>query len=399
MKTTIFQFLCCGVLLAPIGSVFGQGIQFLQDEPLEKVLILAKQQNKIIFIDGYTKTCAPCKELDRKVFPLQEVGNYFNSNFINVKYDLEEPEGEKVRARYKDVITGFPSLILLDKDGKMIHKIGGYHEPDSLINKMKAALNGISLSAMRSRLQAGEKSVAFMQDYKKIMDDGFLRGESEAVSMKMADRLKDEELLDPKMWQLIGGAVTDPYSAVFSRVVKNYWIFWQHKTTDLGILEFQLRTAIQNATDEIVKPEEKDNKIILKREPKKEAILLDYLNNADRFKHTETIKALFYVHDLALAGQWSDLVTALKFYHQIGAIGNSTTYMYLHIQYMMQFCKDKKVLLAAAKVLTSLPKVKLDVMDYNDNYSTLIKLYTLVGNKHAADKYKELQLHNRNHGI
>ena len=399
MKTTIFQYLCFGVLLAPTGSVFGQGIQFLQDEPLEKVLLLAKQQNKIIFIDGYTKTCAPCKELDRKVFPLQEVGDYFNSNFINVKYDLEEPEGEKIRARYKDVITGFPSLILLDKDGKMIHKIGGYHEPDSLINKMKAALNGTSLSAMRSRLQAGEKSVAFMQDYKKIMNDGFLRGESETVSMKIADRLTDEELLDPKMWQLIGGAVTDPYSAVFSRVVKNYWLFWQHKTTDLGILEFQLRTAIQNATDEIVKPEEKNNKIILKREPKKEAILLDYVKNADRFKHTETIKALFYVHDLALAGQWSDLVTALKFYHQIGAIGNSTAYMYLHIQYMMQFCKDKKVLLAAANVLTSLPKVKLDVMDYNDNYSTLIKLYTLVGNKQAADKYKELQLHNRNHGI
>lgn len=399
MKTTIFQYLFCGVLLAPIGNAFGQGIQFLQDEPLDKVLTLAKQQNKIIFIDGYTKTCAPCKELDRKVFPLKAVGDYFNSNFINVKYDLEEPEGEKVRARYKDVITGFPSLILLDADGKMIHKIGGYHEADSLVNKMKAALHGTSLSAMRARLQAGEKSVAFMQDYKKIMDDGFLREEAEAVSMKMADRLTDEELLDPKMWQLTGRAVTDPYSPVFGRVVKNYWAFWQHKTTDLGVLEFQLRTAIQNATDEIVKPKEKDNKLILKREPKKEAILLDYVSNADRFKHTETIKALFYVHDLALAGQWGELVNALNFYHKIGALGNSTNFLYQHIQYMMQSCRDKKVLLAAAGVLESLPKVKLDVMDYDDNYHTLIRLYELAGNTAAVEKYKKLQRLKLNQGI
>lgn len=391
MKATIAQYLLCGVLLAPLGQAFGQGIQFSEDLPLEKVLSLAKQQNKIIFIDGYTKSCVPCKELDKKVFPLKEVGDYFNSNFINIKYDLEEPEGEKVRARYKDVITGFPSLILLDQNGKMIHKMGGYHEADSLINKMKAALNGTSLSSMRARLAAGEKSVAFMQEYNKIMVDGFLREESEEVSIKILNRLTDQEMLDPKMWQLVGRAVTDPYSPVFGRVVKNYWNFWQEKTTDLGTLEFQLRRAIQNATDEIVKPQEKGTLLVLKSEPKKQLILLDYVGNTDRFKHTESIKALFYVHDLALAAQWSDMVTALKFYHKIGAIGNSTNLLYQYIQYMMQTCKDKKVLLAAAGVLESLPKVKLDVMDYDDNYDTLIKLNEKAGNLQAAGKYKKMQ--------
>ena len=79
-KTTLFQSLICAVLLMPAGNVSGQGIKFLQDEPLDKVISLAKQQHKLIFIDGYTKTCVPCKELDRKVFPLKEVGDYFNSN-------------------------------------------------------------------------------------------------------------------------------------------------------------------------------------------------------------------------------------------------------------------------------------------------------------------------------
>jgi len=391
MKTTIIQYLFCSILLVPATHVSAQGIQFLQDEPLDKVLSMARQQNKIIFIDGYTKSCVPCKELDNKVFPLQSVGDYFNSNFINVKYDLEEPEGERVRAKYNDVITGFPSLILLDKDGNMIHKMGGYHEADSLMTKMKAALNGTSLSAMRSRLKAGEKSVAFVRQYKKIMEDGFLREETEGLSNTILNRLSDEEMSDPAMWALVGRAVTDPYSPVFARVVKNYWDFWQKKTTDLGVLEFQLRTGIQTATNELVNPQENGNKITLRADPKKQAILLSYLANPDQFKHTETIKALFYVHDLALAGKWNDLVTSLKFYHKVGALGTSTNIVYQYIQYMMQSCKDKTVLTAAAHVLESLPKVKLDVMDYDDNYNTLIKLYELAGNKPAADKYRLLQ--------
>ncbi len=380
--------LLCTLMILITCSVYGQGIHFLQDEPLEKVLILAKEQNKIIFIDGYTKTCAPCKELDQKVFPLQEVGYYFNTNFINVKYDLEEPEGKKVRAQYKDVITGFPSLILMDKDGKMIHKIGGFHPADSLITKMKAALNGNSLSVMRARFLAGEKSPAFVHDYKKIMDDGYLRYESEDVDRKILDRLSDEEMLNPNMWKLVGRSVTDPYSPIFGRVVKNYWAFYQKKITDVGFLEFQLRTAIQNAADGIVKPIEKDDKLILKREPQKEAVLLDYISDADKFKHTETIRALFYVHDSALEGNWADMVTALTFYYKIKALGSSTKVIYQHIQYMMQSCKDKKVLAAAAALLASMPKEKVDVMDHDDNYSTLIRLYELVGNKPAADKYK-----------
>lgn len=392
MKRKLFQhLLLCGVLMVPLGNSFGQGIQFLQDEPIEKVLSMAKEKNMIVFIDGYTKSCAPCKELDKKVFPLQEVGDYFNSNFINVKYDLEEKEGIKVRAQYKDVITGFPSLILLDPNGKMIHKIGGFHPADSLITKMKSALKGNSLSAMRAGLTAGEKSLAFVQAYKKILTDGYLHVESEEVSHKILDRISDQEMLNPQMWELIGRSVTDPYSANFARVVNNYWNFRMKKVTDLGLLEYQLRTAIQWATDSIVTPVEKNDKLVLKNEPAKEAVLMGYLKDTDRFKHTETFRALFDVHHFALAGNWNEMIDALKFYNRIKALGNSSQFLYLNVQYMMQSCKDKKTLTAAADLLKSLPKEKIDVMGNDDNYNTLIKLYELTGDKLSANKYKGLQ--------
>lgn len=388
----VFQYLAlCSVLLAHVGNVSGQGIRFLQDEPLEKVLSLAKEKNKIIFIDGYTKTCAPCKELDKKVFPLQEVGDYFNTNFINVKYDLDEPEGKKVQEKYQDVVTGYPSLILLDQDGKMIHKIGGFHPADSLITKMKDALNGTNLSTMRTRMQAGEKSLAFVQAYKKIMEDGYLRDEDQKVSIGILNRLSDAEMVNPKMWQLLGRSVTDPYSTLFGRVVKNYWPFYQNKVTDVGFLEFQLRTAIQRAANELVTPVEKDNKLSLPNQPEKENIILGYVKDIDKFKHTEAIKAIFDVHNLALKGNWNEMITAMKFYNRIQALGKSNEFIYKYVQYMMQSCKDKKALIAATGLLASLPKEHTDVMAYDDNYRTLTRLYVLAGEKALADKYRKLQ--------
>jgi len=393
MKKKIFSGLVLVMaILASTDYAFAQpGIHFLKDEPIEEVLKMAKDRNMPVFIDGYTKTCVPCKELDLKVFPLKEVGDYFNANFINVKYDLEEPQGIKVRERYADVVTGFPSLILLDQNGEMVHKMGGFHPPDSLITKMSDAMKGESLREMRKRLQYGEKSVAFVARYKQMLDDGYLREELAHLSEVILNRITDQEMLDPKMWALVGHSVTDPYSPAFAKVVKNYWAFYQRKTTDAGFLEFQLRNAIQIAADKIVVPMELEDKIVVSTDPKKEAILKDFINVTDRFKKSETIRARFYVHDMALKGNWNEMVRALDLFGKINALGGSNRFTYQYIGYMMQTCRDKKVLAAAASLIALLPKEKLDIMDTDDNYTTLIRLYQLIGDGVSAKKYKLLQ--------
>ncbi|MFT7378399.1 MAG: thiol:disulfide interchange protein [Bacteroidia bacterium] len=49
---------------------------------------LAKETNKIIFIDSYTKWCGPYKKMAAQVFTDADIGEYFNSNFNNVKMDM-----------------------------------------------------------------------------------------------------------------------------------------------------------------------------------------------------------------------------------------------------------------------------------------------------------------------
>lgn len=45
-------------------SVSAQGVNFGSD--LDKALVLAKKENKLVFVDFYTSWCGPCKMLSKK---------------------------------------------------------------------------------------------------------------------------------------------------------------------------------------------------------------------------------------------------------------------------------------------------------------------------------------------
>ena len=88
-------------------TVFSQGIEF-QKERYAEVLEMAKKQNKLVFIDIYTSWCGPCKMLSSQVFTREDVGNQFNADFVNVKYDMEkDADGVMLKERF---YIHFPSL-------------------------------------------------------------------------------------------------------------------------------------------------------------------------------------------------------------------------------------------------------------------------------------------------
>ena len=95
MKIKLFFIL----LLTGMGiSVFAQnegqeGIVFMENQPWSEVLQKAKEQNRLIFMDCYTVWCGPCKGLAKDIFPQKKVGDFFNANFVNAKYDMEKGEG------------------------------------------------------------------------------------------------------------------------------------------------------------------------------------------------------------------------------------------------------------------------------------------------------------------
>ncbi len=108
-----------------------KGIQFFEGT-FKEALLKAKDLNKPIFLDVYAKWCGPCKLLKRTTFKDEEVGAYFNANFINIAIDGETKEGNELMKKYN--IRAYPSLLIIDSNGEIKTRETGYLKPKILIN-------------------------------------------------------------------------------------------------------------------------------------------------------------------------------------------------------------------------------------------------------------------------
>lgn len=106
------------------------GIQF-QKGKWNEVLELAKKENKLVFLDIYASWCDPCKLLKSRTFPDAEVGEFFNSNFINYAIDAEKGEGIALAKKYQ--VSGYPTLLFVDAAGNLVAKTMGFHNADELL--------------------------------------------------------------------------------------------------------------------------------------------------------------------------------------------------------------------------------------------------------------------------
>lgn len=123
------------IIVIAISSVWelkAQGIKFFEGT-WEQALAQAKKENKPLFVDAYTVWCGPCKYMSNNVFPVDSVGKFYNENFINVKYDMEKGDGPTFATNYR--VTAYPTLLYLNPEGKVLHRIMGGRQPSDFIKE------------------------------------------------------------------------------------------------------------------------------------------------------------------------------------------------------------------------------------------------------------------------
>ncbi len=106
----------------------------------ESISELQKNGNPIIF-DFYTDFCAPCKKMDRETFKDDRIEKLSN-NFVMVKVNMTKPDDELNLFAFRFKVTGYPSIIFIDKDGIEITNLssrGGYVGADKFYENMKQA--------------------------------------------------------------------------------------------------------------------------------------------------------------------------------------------------------------------------------------------------------------------
>ena len=87
MKKLVFSLLLLAILLPATAQE--SGIRFFHGS-WDEAVALAKKEKKKIFIDFFTEWCGPCLNMALTVFPLPQVGEMYNKNFVCLKIDAEK---------------------------------------------------------------------------------------------------------------------------------------------------------------------------------------------------------------------------------------------------------------------------------------------------------------------
>lgn len=155
-KLAIFSSLFIGAL------ALAQGIKF-EDSNFSAILAKAKKENKLIFVDAYASWCGPCKLMVKNIFPLQTVGDFYNSHFINAKIDMEKGEGIGLAKKYN--VKAFPTYLFINGDGEEVHRTLGYVEEKDFIQFAKDAEDpNKRLTALKQKFENGEKDPEFLKN-------------------------------------------------------------------------------------------------------------------------------------------------------------------------------------------------------------------------------------------
>lgn len=112
------------VLLLLAAPLFAQGpVKWEHD--YQSALKRAKAENKVIFMDLWTEWCPPCLRLQKNVFPSAEASVALGkvvpfSSLVQKRDGTPVPEGTKLAGQFK--LSAFPTLVILDADGKEIRR-------------------------------------------------------------------------------------------------------------------------------------------------------------------------------------------------------------------------------------------------------------------------------------
>lgn len=203
------------LLLSLSNIVMAQGITFEQGS-FEEALAKAKTENKLLFVDVYTSWCGPCKKMAKEVFTREEVGDYFNSHFINYKQDGEKGYGPELMKKY--TIKAVPTFLFLDPQQNLVLAIKGFHTAKDFL---KAASNVNFFRKYGGMAQVeiykkGSGSVDFFKDYYEIAPEE----EKPELLNHYLSAMTDQQLIDMETGSLIGEiSLYNPQ--LFQRIAQN----------------------------------------------------------------------------------------------------------------------------------------------------------------------------------
>ena len=153
----------------------------------EEILSTIEAEDKMGFLYFTLQGCGPCKALEEKVFHNQDAIEYIESKFISFWIESNNSAGNALFKKYE--VRGTPTVILVDKTGEVMNKIGGYSgtaeqylkrlrsnaDPDSSISALRTVMendpyNTDAAKKYAEKLYQSSKTEEAIEIYEKLKE-------------------------------------------------------------------------------------------------------------------------------------------------------------------------------------------------------------------------------------
>lgn len=176
------------MIMASLSTAQAQGISFLPvGTKFEQAVQKATKEGKLIFLDCYTSWCGPCKMMARNIFPLKEVGDAINPNYVSIQIDMEKGEGPELGKKLQ--ISAYPTFIIFNNKGQELGRFLGGSDAPTFINNVKKASIDNGSAEMDRRFAKGERSREFLLKYINTLGNAYKSDQCDEVAqLLLADK-------------------------------------------------------------------------------------------------------------------------------------------------------------------------------------------------------------------
>ena len=238
------------------------GIRFEKHADWGQIVKKAIDENKLIFVDCYTSWCGPCKKLAQTVFIDEEVGNYFNKHFVNVKYDMEK-DSAGIQLNKKHRITAYPTLLFIDPETEdVIHKVFGFLEKEQLLDVGEQAMNPKeNLKKLEFRFVQGDRNQEFLKNYATALKLAGEKNKQNEILRIYLNHLPIKDFAKKENWVLLNKLGLHSFSKVVKNMVDSLDYAYQivgKEELNQYLFSVLYYTVYENATWELKKEEKFD---------------------------------------------------------------------------------------------------------------------------------------------
>jgi thioredoxin-related protein len=170
---------------------------FLEAPDFNTIQKQAIDSAKKIMIVCCTEWCGPCKALKTVHLRDSSVRDFVNKNYIIASYDMEKGFGVTVAKKYG--IMEYPTIIILNYDGKMLSRIKGFFS--NVANFLEALKNA---SVIRESLYPGV-SVSLNLAFPQFYNDFFESKKKKKVQTDVVDAYlnSQNDLFSEVNWRIM----------------------------------------------------------------------------------------------------------------------------------------------------------------------------------------------------